>query len=403
MDDTPLAKQADERFKTRMESKISRIFEGAPCKSALTFTGDELTSATLAPDCIVDEYLYADVACKTAPGSTGKTTLELYECICIIIGRPLFGLPVRKSGWCLLVTAEDSRHRIAARLREIMAAMELTDKERGKVLANFAVWDVSGEIRKLIANLEGTIELTPLVDQIITAHQDDPPILVTFDPLVCFGTSEQQVNDNEQALIVAGRRIVRRLGCCVRFIAHTGKANARDKTLDQYTSRGGSALADGCRMVAVMQNWTEGDTKYQPPAGCTVTPGSSITILARPKISYAKPNLPLIWIKRTGFKFEHFTEVQQTKHEAESAAADQVERFIVSELQQGRKHTKKTLESALEGTLSRNQVRKALDALIVSNLVIMPELPKDEQQGARKRYLATAAYLAGNSEPSGDI
>jgi RecA-family ATPase len=40
--------------------------------------------------------------------------------------------------------------------------------------------------------------------------------------------------------------------CCVRYIHHSGKQNGRDKATDQYAGRGGSAFADGCRMVHVL-------------------------------------------------------------------------------------------------------------------------------------------------------
>src|SRR2546427_2128158 len=69
----------------------------------------EFATASLSPACIVADYLFADVAVLIAPGGTGKTTLTLYECICIALGIPLFGLAVRKPGPVLILTAEDSR------------------------------------------------------------------------------------------------------------------------------------------------------------------------------------------------------------------------------------------------------------------------------------------------------
>ena len=71
-----------------------------------------------------------------------------------------------------------------------------------------------------------------------------------------FGVGESRVNDAEQGLIEAFRIIRNQLDCCVEGIHHTGKANARDKSTDQYSGRGGSALADGARMVAVLYTLT---------------------------------------------------------------------------------------------------------------------------------------------------
>lgn len=101
----------------------------------------------------------------------------------------------------------------------------------------------------------GNVVLTGLADAIVERFRDAPPVMVGFDPAISFGAGERIVNDNEQSLVLAARRIVRGLGCCVRLIAHTGKENARSGTLDQYASRGGSALADGTRMVAVLRSW----------------------------------------------------------------------------------------------------------------------------------------------------
>lgn len=51
-----------------------------------------------------------------APGGTGKTTLILYEAICIALGLPLYGLEVKKPGPVLILTAEDSREMLLYRL-----------------------------------------------------------------------------------------------------------------------------------------------------------------------------------------------------------------------------------------------------------------------------------------------
>jgi hypothetical protein len=222
-----------------------------PPLSTLAFSEAELASARLTPTCIVRDYLYTDVAALVAPGGTGKTTLLVYEAIQIALRRSVWGLPVMTSGRTLIVTAEDPRNVYAGRQREIMAAIELTDAERAIVNSSICVWDVTGMDRRLCSVRDGNIVLTSLADQIIEAYKDDPPILIVFDPLVSFGATESAVNDNEQALVTAARRIVRELGCCVRYVHHTGKANARDRTLDQYCSA--PRFSQGMRLIAGQQ------------------------------------------------------------------------------------------------------------------------------------------------------
>lgn len=112
------------------------------------------------------------------------------------------------------------------------------------------------------------MKATGLADTMIERSKEVAPVLVGFDPSVSFGAGERLVNDNEQSLILAGRRIVRGLGCCVRFICHSGKENARNGSIDQYSARGGSALADGARMVTVLREWNvdaPGADLYPPP------------------------------------------------------------------------------------------------------------------------------------------
>lgn len=368
-----------------------------PPRTRLAITADELEGASLTPRCIVESHTYADLAQIVAPGGTGKTTLLLHELICIAIARPVWGLKVKTPGWSLIVTAEDQRERLVARMREIMDAMDLSPLERRRALADMAVWDVTGEQIKLVYAHDGNLQLTTLADEIVEAYRDDPPVVVLFDPLVSFGAAEERVNDNEQALVTAARRIIRGLGCCVRYVHHTGKANARDKALDQYGGRGGSALPDGSRMTFVLQTW-EPEDRLKPPPGCKPERGSSITVLARPKLSYAPPNLPLIWIKRTGFRFEHHVELNVTTEQKAAARAEQMHQFLTFELSQDRRYTRRQLDDCTAKLgMTRAEMREALTELQVSGRVTDADLPKDQRQGSRKTYLCPSnrADLSG--------
>jgi RecA-family ATPase len=280
--------------------------------------------------------------------------------------------------------------------------MELGPEERATVLHSVCVWDVCGEQVKLVRATDGNILLTELADKIVDAYQDDPPIVVVFDPLVSFGASEGMVNDNEQAIVTAARRIVKGLDCCVRVIHHTGKANARDRTLDQYSGRGGSALADGSRMTTVLQTWSgyDGKSQLQPPAGCTPSPRSSITILSRAKLSYSPPGLPLIWIKRTGYTFEHFVAIPVSPEQARAAKADQLERFLTHQISIDRYHNKTSLESECRVMqMSRQELRDALAELQVSGRVVDEDLPKELKYGNRRTYLRPVHV----ADPFGEI
>ena len=369
-----------------------------PDRQALRITPEELWRAKLTPRCIVQDYLFADVAVLSAPGGTGKTTLTVFEAIHIVLGRRLYGLDVVNPGWCLFVTAEDSREILIARLREVAGALKLTPKEMQRVQSGVLFWDLSGAAVKLIEMADGNIVLTAAVDAIIEAFKSDPPAMILFDPIVSFGVGESRVNDNEQGLITAARRIRNGLHCAVRIIAHTGQSAAREKHLDQYAARGGTALPDGSRMSYVLQPWTPQDQTRRPPQRCTPDPEASITILARPKLSYSKPNLPLIWIKRVGWNFEHFTEIIVSEAERNRSLLDQVERFLSSQEAAGVCHTKTSLDgqSTTLG-IARKEIRAAIEQLMAEGRVVEKELPKDRCQGGRKTFLSVSKERRGSA------
>lgn len=359
-----------------------------PPAQSLVTTEAELAAAKIAPRCIVSKHTYADVAQVVAPGGTGKTTLLIYESLQIALGRQLWGLDVLSPGWTLYITAEDHRERLIARMREIMASMELSPEARAVALAGLRIWDVTGESLKLIRADNGNMVLTDLADAIVDAYRQTPPAVVIFDPLVSFGASEQAVNDNEQALITAARRIVRGLECCVRLVHHTGKGNAREGTLDQYSGRGGSALADGSRMTTVLQAWRQGESEATPPAGCTTGPEVTITIMARAKLSYCSP-LPLIWIRREGYVYQYFVDPPKLSPEqTRSAQADQVWRYLTSELANNRRHSLRSIrDRADELGMGRAAIERSVSELVLTGRVREMPLPKDEVLGARKTYL----------------
>jgi hypothetical protein len=398
--------QAPEEVSAHMAATLIELEQGRepdrhrpPAGDSLIPTEADLDGASLSPRCIVKHCLYADVAALVAPGGTGKTTLLLHEAVHIALGWPVWGLPVEAPGWTLFVTAEDRREQFMARLREILASLDLTPVDRARALWGVRVWDTTGEAVKLIRAADGNVILTRLADDIVETYRADPPAVVVFDPLVSFGASEGMINDNEQGIITAARRIVKGLNCCVRLVHHTGKGNAREGTLDQYAGRGGSALADGSRMMSVLQTWTpDAPGNRQPPPGCTPGPDVAIALLARAKLSYAPPNLPVIWIRREGFAFAHFIEEPKpAPAELRAAHVEQLDRFIRAELERGRFHTQKTLEeqAGIMG-MARQAIREALSELRISGRLIDAPSPKELCRGGRKTHLRPPDNLAAS-------
>lgn len=378
------------RTESEMEKPVASPSDTGdpPPADQLRFSQEYLAAAKLCPDSIVEKYLYADVAVLAAAGGTGKSTLSIYEAIHIVLGRRLYGLDVKKPGPVLFITAEDRREVFAARLREIMNCIDLTPAEVADVLARIWVWDVTGSDLRLICVTDNMIVVTGLADRIVEAYQSTPPVLIVFDPMVSFGADEGRFNANEQALITAARRIVAGLGCCVRLIAHTGKANSREGSLDQYGFRGGSALADGSRMMTILQPWKPGQSDGpSPPLTLDASPQSSITILARAKLSYCESQ-PILWIAREGWNFTYATDITISPEMAKKEREMQILVFLADQIKSDRRYSRRALEDCADTLgMTRAQVRSALSELTVSGKVMDLDLPKEQQHGRRQTFL----------------
>lgn len=356
---------------------------------------EEWNAARASPDCIVEKYLFAEVAEMPAAGGTGKTTLQLFEAVHIVLGLPLYGLKVLKPGPVLIITAEDSREMLVALLRLICEAMGLSDEQIARVMNGVLISDVSGEGLKLTEIYEGVVLPSRTVDQIIERARALNPVLAVFDPAVSFGVGESRVNDAEQGLIEAARRIRRALNCAVRYIHHVGKQNARDKVIDQYAGRGGSALPDGCRMVTVLQRMTPDE--WFAATGTELADSETGLRLARPKLTYAPPQ-PDIFIRRAGYKFAAIPPAANSKTVLRDAHAEQIHRLLVSELEAGRRHSRNSLESCEHG-IKRADLRRALDWLVAGSRVEVRDIPDRQSNRGAATYLHPVEFRRTDGEP----
>jgi RecA-family ATPase len=345
----------------------------------------ERATAPLSPTCIVDGYLYADVALLAATGGTGKTTQILYECVCIILGMDLWGNKVVTPGPCLIITAEDTRKLLLGRLNAIMVGMGLDPHQMAQVDANLSIWDTTEELNRLVdIDVHGGYAVTPLVDKVVSAAKAMKPVMIVFDPIVSFGPSVSALNDMEQMLILAGRKMFRPLDCCVRFVTHVSQNVARGGLLDQHAPRGGTALPDGSRMVAVLAS-AGPDLAKGAPASLNVTPETALTRMARPKLSFG-PKQPVIWIARNGFEYQWAVETDEMDSSVAvpavvvaNRAYYAVDAYIRDEAAQGHEYSREELYARKaqigEGRgvggsdikLTRTQVREAVTYLLSEN------------------------------------
>ncbi|WVN41774.1 bifunctional DNA primase/polymerase [beta proteobacterium MWH-UniP1] len=265
-------------------------------------TAEEVAAAKPHPRMLIEKYLYADLRNLIAPGGVGKTTLLLYEAVMAALGKPIWGRAVSEPFTTIIVTKEDSRELLANRIGKICEAESLVDTEKDLVFDRVYVIDLCGEPFRLAEQVDRTIRpdrenIEKLVNRCIPLN----PGRLIFDPLVSFGAGEAQVNDSEQAIVEAARLMMLHLpGCAIDVVHHTGKQNARANSVDQYAGRNGTALPDGSRMVAVL-NELGADT-FRDETGVMLAEDERGFRLVLPKLSFCERQGE-IFIIRCGYLF----------------------------------------------------------------------------------------------------
>ncbi|EJC63255.1 hypothetical protein QWA_06590 [Alcaligenes faecalis subsp. faecalis NCIB 8687] len=358
--------------------------KGAAFDLAPAISEEEWWGAKASPHCIVEHWFYEDVGVFVAPGGTGKTTLILFQAVHIVLGMELFGHAVLNPGPVLILTAEDSRESLVARLRFICSQLYLSDDDIAKVRSEVIITDVSGKGFKLTTVERDTVVPSRMVERLIKSASELHPALVVIDPAVSFGVGESRVNDAEQGLVDAGRRLRNELQCAVIYVHHTGKANGREKTLDQYSGRGGSAFADGSRMVHVLQSATAQD--WLAATGDELQEGEFGFVLARPKISHAPPQ-PNVYLKRKGHLFTRY-EYSHDESAALDANAEKVWQFLNDEINEGRKYSGRKLEA--KKLLPQKATREAI-ALLKEEGRLSEDKSADAGRGGARTYLRPIA------------
>jgi len=335
-----------------------------------TFTLAELNGGLKVPEAVVENYmLSSEAGGLVSQGGTGKTTLAIFESIHIILGKPLYGLPINKPGKVLFMTAEDRRETVGYRLGQILNAMFLSDEEINKILASFICIDLSHDgLRLLTANKFGNLDTSPLADEIIDTYKGQNIAYVHIDPVSLVGPGETSGNDGMAELLRISRRIGKELEAAVRLVHHTSKAMAIEGALTQYAGRGGAAFADNSRFqhqlvrIKTDEVKIDGTTYLVPPElGCDDEDYQFGRVLAllRHKISYTELDTRPIFLLRRGFGYKDAMGIPQAARVGGAASrkapdADgkkMVLAFLEKELVEGRTQTARSISRLTDAEL----------------------------------------------------
>ncbi len=370
-----------------------------PSFDSLAWDIEAARSAPLHPPELIERHLFRTLRVLAAAGGTGKTALLLHEAACLALGRPVFGLlSVLSPGKTLYITREDGREELQARLARIVDAMGCDRDEREVVQSSVRFLDLSGQDERLVELDGGNHRMAELVFEIELAYQRSGIAHVVCDPLAAFGADDENGNGAMQALVNAARRIGKALGAAVTLCHHIGKASARDGAEDAYVGRGGSALADGSRIVHALRSVTEDEQSGAPMtalAALREAEHGALLRMATPKMSHA-PRPPALWIVRDGWRFQAFREVRRDPDAERQAQVEQVHQFLVSETKAGRRHTKRSLrELSAELGMARRAVEACVARLEAERRVFSIPLPASERpaRGGKTSFLCPAELL----------
>jgi len=191
-------------------------------------------------------------ASVSSPGGLLKSTFITYQAIKVAANGEMV----------VIVTAEDEAEDYLAKFYSAIKTEESPHFGRDieDIASRILVVDVSGSGAKLYESSERRDKRSPWVDQMI-AEVLTHDIKVGF---VAFETASRlchgEDNTDFTAAIAVTDHVAMALDCPCVLTHHAGKAQARGKVVDQYSSRGGSSMGDNTRSALV---FTRVDKDYK--------------------------------------------------------------------------------------------------------------------------------------------
>lgn len=334
------------------------------------------------PPDVIEGLVPVDAGGLVAPGGLGKTTLDLYVGVHVMLGKACFGHEISRPGPVLYVTAEDDLRTLVGRLGAIAAALELSPAERQLVADNFYVVDVSAEARRLLTVTREGARVSDWAKGLVDTYRPVRPALVHLDPVSLLGPGEESGNDGMAELMRTCRWMSRELGGAVQATHHTGQAVARERIHDQYAGRGGTAFADNARFLLQLDRLRERTFKveganWRAPSEVRDEDlhAGRVSVLMAHKHSYRAVREAPIVLVRTGWRFDWLDAVpaddqQELRVAAERELAEVGERvlaLLTEGLAGGTRYSRSTLEDVREVRLpgvSRGKLRAAITTLI---------------------------------------
>lgn len=316
-----------------------------------------------------------DFAITTADGGTGKTTLKLYEAVCLALGDRFLGFDCVNPGRTLFITGEDTDKKLAAMLGAILEQLGLFEDapgnaEKVQTILNSIVIKKDSDLC-LVAKDRATnflIMNTHALESVMQAVEDLGPFkMIVFDPISSFWGPESAVNDMAKAVAKFVQELIVRTQACVELVNHMGKQSSSVKDMTQFAGRGGTGLPSHSRVARVLRGLSP--EEFIEFTGEDLGPNNTAMLCQVSKFSDGSPllNNPFV-IVREGFVFhrKNLSEAKIRESERQASDVERVFNFIKDARDSGRWVTSKTVCAMFESSgenMGGTRVRRAIQVL----------------------------------------
>lgn len=292
------------------------------------FTRDDLlnTSRLRRPQ-LFEHWSTADIHITTADGGTGKTTLKLFEAICLALGERFLGFPCITPGKTLFITGEDSAPKLGAMIGQIVRQMgffnDAVHNDKINTILSSVIVKKDADLCIISKNKIGFLQPDALaMTKLLEAVDDHQPKMIVFDPISCFWGSEMALNDMNKAVTKFMSELAERSGACVEMINHMGKQASANKDMSQFAGRGGSGLPSNARVSRVLRQVS--DEEYTDLTNEVLSEKQSAMLCNVNKFTDGSPlyNKQFL-ILRDGFLFSRKALTDTKAREAERQLTDQ--------------------------------------------------------------------------------
>lgn len=314
---------------------------------------------------IFEHWSTEDIHITTADGGVGKSTLTLYEAVCLAIGAPFLGFKcLQPGGKTLFITGEDEAEKLMAIVGKICEQMQLTVQQKNTVMSSVFI-KKDADLCVVSRDKSGFYQPNhKALEMVMEACLAIKPKYIVLDPIASFWGSEAALNDMSKAVAKFAGLLVSKTNACIHMLNHMGKSSSQNKDMSQFAGRGGSALPSHSRVSRVMRKVDKHE--YLESTGKQLEDREKAMLIAVSKFSDGSPILDVPFlVVRTGYLFEQRNMVNPIEENLTDVKSDVeiVFDFIKSCRDKNKYPTKSLVVAMVKPHMSRERAVAALQVL----------------------------------------